>query len=76
MPMLTNLLPPHRCHMTGGHTDLLGGTYLAVGSVWRCDECGQHWRTVTKIHHGQVAPNIWVKCSVGRARRLVRKAGP
>lgn len=75
MPMLTDLLPPHHCHVVGEHTDPLGGTYLTVGNVWRCDECGQHWRTVTKIDHGQVAPNIWVKCSAGRARRLMRKVG-
>lgn len=43
-----------------------------AGSVWRCDECGQHWMVYTRSDdHGAA----WHAVSPRRAKRAIRRAG-
>lgn len=41
-----------------------------VGSIARCDECGQHW-----VLRDVDGPPYWARISERRARRILRRAG-
>lgn len=43
-----------------------------VGSVWRCEECGQHWR-VDPSRYANVLMNHWTAITGWTYRRAVKR---
>lgn len=58
----------HRCDITKQcqlPTESPDGSGLALGLIWECDTCGQHWHVVQNIQYGTegwyLAGVRWVK---------------